>query len=201
LKFTTTDQIVVCGRKGSGKSTLVKELIRKTLSFIIFDYHHEHTALGYPTRDLNAIPLLWTKGAHRIVYLPKYRSLEELERLSAIAKLLRNLVLIVDECDRVIPKKISLNETGIGDLVHGGRHYGVGLITVTRRFADLHEGFISQADFIVFFSQHSAGDLERLQKEMGEEALEITKLPPYCFGEYDARENRISWFKKLPVPQ
>lgn len=197
LKFSTTDQIVVTGRKGTGKSTYVKALLRPITSFIVFDYHHEHGTFGYPVADLEKIPLLWTKGVHRIIYLPRYRSFEELEELCKIAKALRNLMVIVDECDRVVPKKISLNETQIGDVVHGGRHYGVGLITVTRRFADLHEGFISQSDWIVFFSQHSDGDIQRLEEEVGEVAEAIKDLPEHSFGEYDGRANQVNWFKPL----
>jgi DNA helicase HerA-like ATPase len=201
LKFKTTDQIVVCGRKGSGKSTYVKALIRPIDRFVLFDYHGEHTLLGYPIRDISKLPVLWTRGVRRVIYLPRYRSFEELEQVCRVAKILRNLVLIVDECDRLIEKKSSLNDTGIGDLIHGGRHYGVGLISVTRRFADLHEAFISQADFVVFFSQHSKGDLKRLEDELGEDALKIRDMPEYFFGEFDAKANRISWYRKLDLEQ
>jgi hypothetical protein len=190
---------VVCGRKGSGKSTYVKALIGVVDCFILFDYHIEHEALGYPTADLDAIPILWAKGIRKIVYVPTYRSVHEVERICWIAKRLRNLVLVIDECDRLVQKKAELHGTEIGELIHGGRHYGVGLITVTRRFADLHEAFISQADFIVWFNQHSKGDRKRLEDELGEEALKISQMPEYSYGEYAARTNQIQWFKKLSV--
>lgn len=169
--------------------------------YVLFDYHMEHSTFGYPFRDISKLPLLWTKGVQRAVYIPTYRSFEELENLCRIAKVLRNLVLVIDECDRLVEKKMSLNETHIGEIVHGGRHFGVGLITVTRRFADLHEAFISQADFTVFFSQHSSGDINRLKDELGEEALLIRGMPQYSFGEYDHKANRITWYRKLDTSQ
>ena len=190
---------MVCGRKGSGKSTYIKLLLKFIECFIVFDYHHEHTNLGFPVYDPKQIAILWTKGVKRLIYLPRYRSLEELEEIARIAKNLRNLVLVVDEMDRLVEKKQSLNKTEIGDLVHGGRHYGVGLISATRRFADLHEAFVSQADWTVFFSQHSSGDMDRLEKELGPEALRIASMPPYYFGEFNHRTNALTWYKKLQV--
>jgi DNA helicase HerA-like ATPase len=190
---------VVCGRKGSGKSTYVKACLKEIIHFILFDYHLEHQQFGYPVRQLDKLPLLWGRGVRRAIYVPRYRSFEELEEVCKVAKILRNLVLVIDECDRLVEKKSSLNNTNIGDLVHGGRHYGIGLISVTRRFADLHEAFISQADFTVFFSQHSSGDLRRLEDELGEEALKIRRMPQYYFGEFDHKANQINWYKKLDL--
>lgn len=190
---------MVCGRKGTGKSTYVKALIKPIDAFVLLDYHMEHLNLGYPVRDLKQVPLLWTKGVKRIIYVPTYHSFQELEELCRLAKLLRNLVLIIDECDRVVQKQEALHGSPFGEIIHAGRHYGVGLISVTRRFADLHEALISQADFTVFFSQHSKGDLKRLEDELGEEALRIEGMPEYYFGEYNARENKIRWFRKLDL--
>jgi nucleoside-triphosphatase THEP1 len=201
LRFKTTDQIVVAGRKGTGKSTYVKALIRPIDRFILFDYHWEHTLLGYPIHDISKLPYLWSKGVRRVVYLPHYRSFEELEQVCEVAKQIRNLVLIIDECDRIVEKKANLNKKQIGDLIHSGRHYGVGLITVTRRFADLHEAFLSQADWIVFFSMHSSKDMDRLEKEAGPEALKISELPQYFFGEYDGKANHVTWYRKLDLEQ
>jgi hypothetical protein len=199
LRLTTTDQIIVCGRKGTGKSTYIKRLLKEITTFILFDYHYEHSTLGYPVTNLSQLAIYWSKGVHRIIYLPHYRSFEEVEELCKYAKIFRNLVLIFDECDRIIKKQQNLHGTSFGEIIHAGRHHGVGLITATRRFADLHEAIVSQSDFIVFFSQHSAGDIERLEKEIGGEAAKIEEMPPYYFGEYSARENKVTWFKKFDL--
>jgi len=200
MKFKTADQVVICGRKRSGKSRYLKHLCYHLPEFILFDYHHEHGDLGHVCRYPERIPELWVSGVRKIVFYPTYRNEDELEEICEIAKGLRNLVLIIEETDCVLggdPRHPLRRH--FRDIVHtGSGHYGIGLICVTRRLANLNSDIISQTNWIVFFKQTSKADLKRLEEECGEEASKIeNKTVPYSFGEFSGETGQITWYRPL----
>jgi len=199
MKFRTVDQVVVSGIKRSGKSQYVKNLCYHIPEFIIFDYHHEHGDVGHVTRYPEKIPELWASGVRKIVFYPTYRNEDELEEICEIAKGLRNLVLIVEEADCVLrgdPRHPLRRH--FRDIVHtGSGHYGIGLICVTRRLANLNSDIISQSNWLVFFKQTSKADRKRLEEECGEEASKIQDKPPYHYGEFCGETGTIIFYKPL----
>jgi len=199
MKFKTADQVVICGRKRSGKSKYLKNLCYHIPDFIVYDFHHEHSDLGHVIRYPERIPELWIKGIRKVVFYPTYRTEQELEEISEIAKGLRNLVIVIEETDCVLrgdPRHPLMKH--FRDIVHtGSGHYGIGLICVTRRLANLNSDVISQTNWIVAFAQTSKADLKRLEEECGEEARQIVGKPPYHFFEFSGETGEITFYKPL----
>jgi len=199
MKFKTVDHAVICGRQRSGKSQYLRQLCYRIPDFILFDYRKEHSELGHVTRYPERIPELWASGVRKIVFYPTYRNEDELEEVSEVALGLRNLVIATEETDCILggdprhPLRRNFRE-----VIHGGSgHYGLGLICVTRRLANLNSDIISQTNWIVFFKQTSKADRKRLEEECGEEASKIEDKPPYHYGEYSGETGQITWYRPL----
>ena len=139
--------------------------------------------LGYVTWYPDKIPELWIKRIQRIVFFPTYQNEEELKEICQIGKGIGNSVITTEENDSILGgDPIHPLARQIRDIVHtGSSHYGMGLVCVTRRLANLNRDIISQTNHIIFFRQTSKADLKRLEEECGEEAGEIEHKSPYYF--------------------
>ena len=86
----------------------------------------------------------------------------------------------------------------IQDIVHtGSGHYGIGLVCVTPRLANLNRNIVAQTNRITFFKQTSKADLKRLEEECEEEAREIEHKSLYYFVEYSGETSRFTWYRPL----
>ena len=175
MQIKQTDQVVICGKKGSGKTNLAKTLIKWLLS------------VGCP---IIIIDPLW-----------EYR---EFEQMGAIVIHIRHHdigkfnsylntlytkfhgIIVIDESDSFLPNKTSLL-TPSYTLIHLGRHYGIGSIFVTRRLSNLHTDVISQTGKLFLFRLYAGADRQYLENaQLGEIVDPVFNLEKYEFVSYDA---------------
>jgi hypothetical protein len=163
-------RVGVYGRSGSGKSYHVKRsLLAGRGRVVVFDPMDEYAAERFRRADTLAAVLAelrrgWGTG-FRIAYVPPAgREPEYLHRLSVLlaqaqAPYLagrdgRKLTLVVEELNLSFPVGGLPRElSGFGELCSRGRHYGIELVGVSQRVAEVGTRFRGNTDRAYIFGQ------------------------------------------------
>lgn len=149
--------IAVYGRRGSGKTTLVKGLVKSSNRLVVFDPMGEYARLSAFCRAVSVGGVLaylkngW-RGGFRIAYdVPG----QYLARLHALSELLwqaqapydagvdaRKLTLVVEEMNLAYPASgLARDQDAFTRLVLQGRHRGIEVVGVTQRPALVSPNF------------------------------------------------------------
>jgi len=176
----------ITGRSGSGKSTLAKSMIRDCKRLVIFDPLDEYGRERHATKvdgigDLTkAIKRHWS-GAFRLAYTPRAMEMVALhalcERLMMFQKPyfeasgnppIPKLTLLVEELNLSYPvQSISADLWAFGELCSRGRHYGIEVIGVSQRTAEVNTRFRGNCDQAYYFAQRNHTDLQTIGQEIG----------------------------------
>jgi len=185
------DNTILClfGKKGSGKSTLSKEIAREWPRVIVLDTMSEYTeADKYETaqgfRDITE--LLQAKCDERRYKL----SLQEFDIMEGLT--------ILELCWEIPDTFIIIEEAGlysspsqlpmpVANLVLRGRHKAISTLWTSQRPASLNRAITSQADVIIAFRQHEERDVHYLKSVLGDKAEELRDLPDYHIMAYGNR--------------
>lgn len=181
---------VVLGRRGSGKTTLVKAKLAAFPRIIIVDPEHEYQ--GTVCDKLSKIyNLARTTLRFRLVYRParglaSKGELEAIDCLAQIAYTVGNLLLVIDEADRYARQgKDTLPYVRL--LIDEGRHRDVGLIAVARRPGRIPKDLIENAGWLYLFHTHGAHSQKYLAGIIGAEAEHLATLTAGEYLEWNER--------------
>jgi len=154
------------GLPGSGKSTLVRALLRSEPAHLVVDPMREHA------------------GFNR--YLPSSRQYSP-ESTSEFNLLVSRVIasgkvrlLVVDEASRYFPARRPLPE-GMAELNDLARHYGLGLGLVARRPVQLHTDLVELAHYLFVFRLAGRNDLLFCDAVSSGLAAAVRSLPEYHF--------------------
>ena len=140
--------IAVFGKKGSGKTTLVKNLIRQSKRLIVIDTLNEYNVgeIVYSKENLFNQTRFET---FRIVYRP----LSEIDADFAfrLCQHLENVTIVVEEADNYATSNYLSEDFRY--LIHYGRHYKVNIIVSCRQANRLRSDITAQSDYIISFKQ------------------------------------------------
>lgn len=167
----------VVGQKGSGKSTLVKEMIEDYPRVVVFDTmgEYKNSIEGFDNA-LREISRVRNKRRFKIAL----RIVEDENALRALAivydDLPRSLVVVEETSFYCSPSYLPIE---IKRFVRYGRHREISQIYVSRRPAEIHRDLTAQSDLIVSFRQHEPADIEYLRRVMGPAAMNLPNLPKY----------------------
>lgn len=182
-----TDIITVCGRRGSGKSNLSKTLILTLINMgcpvLIIDPLQEHRE--------------FTKYGALNKYIPYGDQQAFNDFLGQIIGKWKGII-VIDEADGYFPNKKNLfpNQK---TLIHLGRHYGLGMLFVTRRLANLHTDVISQTSKLFSFRLFAGADANYLSLMQLEELIDpIWNLEKYEFVFFDSETGSVDVYEPLP---
>lgn len=151
--------IFVTGRRGSGKTTRVQELIEGCRRLVAFDplgqYGREFRwPMAADIRELHGFLVQHWRGDFRIAYTPRSDFRRALHQLSAYllramepyerGRDRRKVTLIVEEMNLSVPvTPLPADMAGFLPLVLQGRHYGIEIIGVSQRPALVSADFRS----------------------------------------------------------
>lgn len=138
--------VAVFGRRGSGKSTLVKHRLRDQRRVVVFDTVREYGAEGFvqveTVRNLReALSANW-QGGFRIAFVPPARGRRD--AFDLVSRLIlraqrpyfegadsREILFVVEEADTVYG--LDSDSDAFTECILQGRHYGVNILFVTQR--------------------------------------------------------------------
>ena len=152
--------LVILGRKGSGKSSLAREIVKKLPRVVILDPLEEYPAIR--CRTIGAL-VSFLEEAHA---RPRFRvactfgELEEYETAVDLCREVGNMWVVMEEVN--IFTDCWARDKPYLDLVRFGRHDRVSIILVAQRAAEIPKLFTSQSDAIVSFNQSEPRDLAYL---------------------------------------
>jgi hypothetical protein len=174
--------LVILGRRGSGKSFLIKDFLRSAaLRFAIYDPLGEYG--GFAKAENSHDILDFVEAEENFIYTSDKD--EDFETFCRIMYEANNYYILVDEID--LFTQAGNMPPSLRKIVRYGRHKNIGLIVISRRPAAMPREITSQADFILSFTQHEPNDLKYLGEFMTSANAESLKtLPKYGYKIYDA---------------
>lgn len=152
--------VAILGKRGSGKTEVLKFLVRtwaeRGYKVIVLD------VIG----NLKLLKKEFPKQVEYVRINPK-----DMERVEGIFKTLLDkgngmedkgkkypLMVVLDEADRY--NYGMIRKTYLSDYINEGRNFGMGYTAITRRTADIHKDFVTQADYVFIF--RTRGNKEKL---------------------------------------
>ena len=199
---------LVVGKRGSGKSTLTKKLIRDYPRAVIFDPRAEYSR-GVQVSTLkgvrDAMVRKWSRG-FEIAYVPPAG--QEAEALHSLCCFLRRaqgpyeagsdptkMLLVVEEMNLSYPvTKLPNQLYGMDQAINQGRHWGLEIIGVTQRPALVGMNFRDQVSTTYLFALEDEEAVKAMARKFGKpyEAT-IRGLPKFhCLMRKDGK---VSGFK------
>jgi len=184
--------VVIIGRKGHGKTTLLKLLTRQLKRYAVFDILGAYREFGalVPTPADSCV-------YDKAVYVPRTETIElEYEEFAAAVLRCGNRTIILDEGHWIYrPKGIQKSAQLVLRL---GRHVAVGLWLATHRVLDLAKLTYQQADHLFIGQLLVYRDLEELRRIYGSVVEKAKELRPREFLYIDVRSMRT---RKIVLPQ
>lgn len=168
----------VLGQRGSGKTSWVKQELRKIPRFILWDTLGEYQGFDVFTDIESLFSYVYD---HRTGVLQAvFNCLEENEAqafdtVCHMAGAVENVVLVVEEVDAYATP--SIIPFDLKRCLKTGRHRGVGLICVSRRPAEINRLITSQTQRFICFKMFEPNDVRYMGSIMGERSRELIDLP------------------------
>lgn len=204
----------IAGRKGSGKSTVAREILEHCDRLFMLDMMGEHVWIPEKFERLDDAVIFLLESPNRgqfwARYIPQDDDEDGLEaEFSEICSIVYdqgNMLLAVEEVPSVsspnyAPRKFS-------KLIRLGRHRNVSIVYTAQRLGECPRKLTAATDVFVLFNTTEPLDLDAIAKRCGQEiARKVTELGLHGFIVYDAIEKReIStagdlWYASCVQPQ
>lgn len=165
----------VVGRKGSGKSTRVHELLLYCPRFVVFDVMSE-----YSRQNDNRIESLsrlaeflkWSREQQTFAatYVPSGELDEEIEEVSRLVYARGRLCFVCEEVP--LYTQAGYMPPLFGKLIRTGRHQEIDIVWTAQRAAEVPRTATSLTDLWVLFSQTEPRDLSALADRCGREVAD-----------------------------
>lgn len=201
----------IWGRSKSGKSTQAKAMIKRHDKVIVFDCLNEYKGIA-PVKVSSRLSLLraMKKPRFKIRYVPDGPDFDAEQELNRLCKILFDvqgpyrdtgkgaiLTLVVEEMAECAPNVRRVNSP-FQAMCSRGRHYGVQIIGISQRMADVTMSFRGNTNADYFFPLRTdsdfkaAADLCRAANPDAETALKKLTRGNYVFignGEFKTGNN------------
>ena len=165
----------VVGRKGSGKSTRVHDLLRYCPRFVVFDVMGEHAGQeGNRLESLASLAhfLKWSREQQTFAgtYVPSGELDEEIEEVSRLVYARGDLCFVCEEVP--LYTQAGYMPPLFGKLIRTGRHQQIDIVWTAQRAAEVPRTVTSLTDLWVLFSQTEPRDLSALADRCGREVAD-----------------------------
>ena len=178
----TGAHIVICGLKGSGKTTLAKHLAAKVAPdrLAIYDPQRQFADARFAAAERHTPDLIMSRMEFEDWFSER---LPQPPNLTSRADM-----VVVDEANIYVPSRGKLS-TAVSAYLNQGRHMRVGLLLVTRRPVQLYTDAVELADMLVVFRLTGSNDVSKLNSMSAGLGVEAARLPKHHYavvrdGEY-----------------
>jgi energy-coupling factor transporter ATP-binding protein EcfA2 len=197
------ERLGIFGRSGSGKSSLMNEILLSQNRVILFDFLNTRRPFAKKNgfkecTTLKDMKHAFIKGygkGFRIWYRPpiknQVKALHELsDWLFSVSSMRSDLgfdlpmiTLAVDEMSNCYPvTRLPDNLQGFTHLCKAGRHFNINIVGATQRPAQVSTEFRGQLDRIALLSLNVPADFEAVRKLGGPEAEKMVReMPKYNY--------------------
>lgn len=194
MKFAATDCVTVLGTRGTGKSTLARQITKLWPRAIIID----------PVDDWTEGEVIFSfeKFARRLIELKKSEAKEfrlifrfnpDLEnketvfnQILRLAFHFQNLQVVIDEIQLfATPHKIP---NYLKNLLFIGRHKGISLVCITQRPGQLNKSVLAQSRHVFVGQLHEKNDLRVISDFLNIEVEKIINLEKFSFFHFSPGE-------------
>lgn len=176
---------VVLGQRGSGKTCWVKKQLPTLPRFILWNTVNDDYAGFEVVNDKHDLfDFVWRKrnGICQVIvnYLPEEKGEQDEEEegfafTCRLAEAVENICLIIEEVDTYATTQAMPFE--LKKLLKLGRHFGVSMVMISRRPAEINRLITSQAQRFVCFRTIEPNDIRYLISIIGESAKELPAIP------------------------
>lgn len=186
--------IGIVGRKGTGKSRRVRELLRYCPRFVVFDVMGEHVHEDGKNRcespaDLAGL-LKWSREQENFAgaYVPGGELDQEIEEVSRLIYARGNLCFICEEVP--LYTQAGYMPPLFGRLIRTGRHQQIDIAWTAQRAAEVPKTLTALTDVWILFSQTEPRDLTALADRCGRDVAErVAGLGQHEYFIWDAVEH------------
>lgn len=191
-------RVGVYGGSGSGKSTFVKNYIKGNNRIVIFDPQREYDVkqrFDNLVDVKNHLAANWNIGFRIAITPAPHMADKEPELLHKLAVLLRHcqqpyadeqdsrkITLLVEEIQLSYPSaKLPAKLNGFSYLCTTGRHYGIEIIAVTQRPAQVSTTFRGNTTQNYYFRLLNSTDIKAVGEVMGAKAKRLADLKTHQY--------------------
>jgi len=181
--------ILVIGKRGCGKSYLVKKMIAAERRLFVWDLMSEYNlGVTFGPENMREFTWFWQKfykRDFRIVYRP-IRPQAEIVQIADLVYELGGLTFVVEEIDAICTSYSMPEE--FSSIIQRGRHKDIRLIGVTPAPFGIHRDLTRQAKEIYVFNTNEPKDITYLKDLLGSEieskiaALELYQYVKWTDG-------------------
>ena len=153
--------IIVLGKKGHGKSSLIKKRIKDLPRYVVFDPKMEYSK-GTIFEDFGSFLMFMErnyKGRYHAVC--RFGNDEEYIRAVDLINETGNTTAIIEELYFFL--NVRSKPDSFDRLFRYGRHERINIIAINQRASEIPRHFTSQADKIISFKQTEPADLKYLR--------------------------------------
>lgn len=178
--------IFLCGRKGSGKSSLGKRIARDAPRVLALDTVGEFreadgaTIIDGRDESIRAI-LAHYKEPKFFLALRAPQTDEMLDIMRMCYEVPDHLLYVEETSWYCTPSQVP---DELAQIVRYGRHRRISQLYVARRPSEIHRDLTAQADLVVSFNQSEPRDLAYLQARVGEDVSWIRDPPRGTLEKY-----------------
>ena len=160
----------IVGRKGSGKSTRLRQMLRYCPRFLVFDVMGEHAGRHnnrFESPAQLAHFLKWSREqpSFAAAYVPSGDLQEEIEEVSRLVYGRGHLCFVCEEVP--LYTQAGYMPPMFGKLIRTGRHRHIDIAWTAQRAAEVPRTVTSLTDVWVLFSQTEPRDLSALADRCG----------------------------------
>ncbi|MGH9772883.1 MAG: hypothetical protein ACRD4Q_14500 [Candidatus Acidiferrales bacterium] len=188
----TQNKIVgIIGRKGTGKSSALREILQHTPRFVLWDAMAEHAwCTRIPSIDAlyGFLTLACDSGTAMARYVPQDDLEDDFGEVCEAVYETGRIALAVEE----VPFLVSPSTVpGAFDrIIRTGRHKGIDVFWTAQRAAEVARRLTAATDLFFLFSQTEPRDLDALAERIGSEsAREVAGLPRHGFLIWDVLDH------------
>lgn len=170
--------ILIFGRTGSGKSTLVKKIIKDYNRIFIIDKLFEYTDGIIFETFLDLQNYFIKQNPKQFKCICRFTTDIDIENLFKLVWIVGNCIIVVEESELYINPYSKFSN--FLKLVRYGRHKNINIIAIARRVVELSNDIKANADYIITFKQILDRDLNYLAS-LGFNKEKCFNLEPFKF--------------------
>jgi len=192
--------IGIIGRKGTGKSTITREILKRSRRLFVFDTANDHGWIPDTFVQIDeAVLFIFDKGTSEADYKARYIPEEEEEDdalvrdVNEIAKMIwetGNVCFVIEELPMMSSAQWA--PAKVKRLFRLGRHRGINLLYTGQRAAEIPRIATHSTDVFILFHTSEPLDLDRISERCGPEcAAVVSALGDHEFVVFDVRQKSL----------